>query len=629
MRLMPHLSRARPPTRRPLVVRALPRIEQLESRVVPYSVSGDLWPNPQLITLSFVPDGTNLGGATSNLFTTFNTKFGSAATWQNQILKGAQLWAQQTNINFSVISDSGADEGSGNYQQGDPTIGDIRISGFNFGSSTLAMAYMPPPVNNYSIAGDIAFNTGQYFNINQTYDLLTVTAHEIGHSLGLYHSDVTAAEMYYYYNYAKSSLNSDDISGIRNIYSNNNARSYDSYNNSIGSFSAAANLTGLIDSNSTVLKTGLDITTTSEKEYFTITAPSTTTGTMTVKVQSSGLSMLAPNLTVYNSSQTQIGYVSGYGHYGTTLTLNITGVSAGQQFYVKVGGADSTAFGTGAYAMTFAFAGIAPQPVPLPNTQVLNGNPIHGGGGQAEQAGDPHGQDTAWDTFGQTANAPPPKAPTPNEQFVGQAYQDLLSRQVDSSGLQFWSGALDAGMMNRDQVVQGIQSSLEYRIVEVNNAYQQILGRQADAGGLSNFVHYLQNGGTVQQLKAILGSGQEFLNDARAQKTGLSANEKIVDFLFQRVLNRTADSSGLDTFSNALNNGTTPLMVASAIVSSQEADSDLVNGLYTQLLKRSADGAGLDSFTQSLRHGADVEAVVVEIVGSYEYFGLAQPKSSS
>src|ERR1700730_18352454 len=145
--LMRKLTRARPSPRWPLAPRAFPRIEQLESRVVPYSVSGNAWANPQMITLSFVPDGTNLGGVTSNLFATFNAKW-ATSTWQNQILKAAQVWAQQTNINFSVIADSGADIGSGNYQQGDPTMGDIRIGGFNFGSSALGVAYMPPPANN-------------------------------------------------------------------------------------------------------------------------------------------------------------------------------------------------------------------------------------------------------------------------------------------------------------------------------------------------------------------------------------------------------------------------------------------------------------------------------------------------
>ncbi len=66
------------------------RVESLESRVVPYTTSGDLWPHPNLITISFEPDGTNLGGVSSNLFSTWNAKFGSAPAWQNEILRAAQ-----------------------------------------------------------------------------------------------------------------------------------------------------------------------------------------------------------------------------------------------------------------------------------------------------------------------------------------------------------------------------------------------------------------------------------------------------------------------------------------------------------------------------------------------------------
>src|SRR5947209_3794997 len=86
-------------------------VEQLESRIVPYATTSNLWPHPELITISFEPDGTDLGGVTSNLVSTFNSKFGTAATWQNQILKAAQQWALQTNINFAVITDSGANSG--------------------------------------------------------------------------------------------------------------------------------------------------------------------------------------------------------------------------------------------------------------------------------------------------------------------------------------------------------------------------------------------------------------------------------------------------------------------------------------------------------------------------------------
>jgi hypothetical protein len=56
---------------------APPRLEELESRLTPYAVSGGAWPVPQLITISFVPDGTILGydgsgqALTSTLFHDF------------------------------------------------------------------------------------------------------------------------------------------------------------------------------------------------------------------------------------------------------------------------------------------------------------------------------------------------------------------------------------------------------------------------------------------------------------------------------------------------------------------------------------------------------------------------------
>src|SRR5690348_7114075 len=111
-------------TTRAGAVRVRPGVEALESRVVPYAVSGDFWTHPELITLSFVPDGTIVGSngsnyLRSNLFATLNAKFGSASVWENQILKAAQSWAQQTNINFTVVSDDGSSIGSGSYQQGD------------------------------------------------------------------------------------------------------------------------------------------------------------------------------------------------------------------------------------------------------------------------------------------------------------------------------------------------------------------------------------------------------------------------------------------------------------------------------------------------------------------------------
>ncbi|HZT81482.1 MAG TPA: Ig-like domain-containing protein, partial [Gemmataceae bacterium] len=48
--------------------------------------TGNAWQHQQVVTLSFVPDGTDLGGYQSNLFATFNSMFGSPTVWQDQIL---------------------------------------------------------------------------------------------------------------------------------------------------------------------------------------------------------------------------------------------------------------------------------------------------------------------------------------------------------------------------------------------------------------------------------------------------------------------------------------------------------------------------------------------------------------
>jgi hypothetical protein len=157
----------------------------------------------------------------------------------------------------------------------------------------------------------------------------------------------------------------------------------------------------------------------------------------------------------------------------------------------------------------------------------------------------------------------------------------------------------------------------------VNGAYSQILGRQADPTGLSIFVQALQHGATLEQVKAGLAGSPEFMSDAQVQDTtpGLTTpNQKFVDFLFQKVLSRPADASGLSTFTSALANGATATAVALAVLTSSEAYSDLVKSFYLQFLKRPADGQGLNAFTQALLSGATDEGVIVGIVASDEYF---------
>ncbi len=346
-------------------------VQTLEERLNPYAVSGNLWPNASLVTVSFVPDGTIVNGYASNLQSTFTTKFGTAATWQNVFKEAAQVWAAQTNLNFNFIADSGVGTGSGSYQQGDPTIGDIRIGGFNFGTgnTTLAQAFMPPSVNNYSIAGDIAFNTGQTFNIGSAYNLFTVASHEIGHALGLLHG-AAGAIMSSAYPGTLPTLQTDDINGIQAIYGG--ARAKDSYDAAASNdTSATASLiTSAINTTSkTANIASLDLTTTTDVDWYKFVVPTGSSTTLKAMAVATGLSLLDPKVEIYDSTYT-LKASGNAAVYGGTATASFTGIAAGQTWYVKVSSADAkNAFKTGKYALILNMGTGADPTAVLPNTQ--------------------------------------------------------------------------------------------------------------------------------------------------------------------------------------------------------------------------------------------------------------------
>ncbi|MGO9471459.1 MAG: matrixin family metalloprotease, partial [Isosphaeraceae bacterium] len=167
-----------------------PTLEGLERRLLLYSTLGDVWTYDSRITYSFMPDGTSVGGTPSALFKTLNANY-PTATWQQQFEQAAALWEGATNVNLALVSDGGQAVGVSGDQQDDPRFGDIRIGAIPLASGVLAETFLPPPANGGTDAGDILFNSNLNWQINSTYDIMTVAAHEIGHALGLGDSTVS------------------------------------------------------------------------------------------------------------------------------------------------------------------------------------------------------------------------------------------------------------------------------------------------------------------------------------------------------------------------------------------------------------------------------------------------------
>src|SRR5262249_9520620 len=116
---------------------------------------------------------------------------------------------------------------------------------------------------------------------------------------------------------------------------------------------------------------------------------------------------------------------------------------------------------------------------------------------------------------------------TLNQRFVTQAYLDLLQRRPEPAGLAVWIGLLDHSTSRAD-VVRGIIASTEYRTLEARGLYERLLHRPADASGLRAFVTALGAGATQEQVEAAMTASPEYL-----EKRGGGSNPGFLDSLYQ------------------------------------------------------------------------------------------------
>jgi hypothetical protein len=200
-------------------------VEYLEDRCTP-ATWGNPWPDASHLTVSLAPDGTPVGDRQSNLFQALNAQTGGA--WQREILRGLQTWAASANINLGLTADAGLAAGTRGAPQGDARFGDIRVTGVPMAGGGEAAVATPFDTTAGTWAGDIRLNSAAGFGAGG-YDLYTVLLHEAGHALGLDHSSSATAVMYPSYNGVKKALTSDDVSGIRNLYSGNAGRPADAF----------------------------------------------------------------------------------------------------------------------------------------------------------------------------------------------------------------------------------------------------------------------------------------------------------------------------------------------------------------------------------------------------------------
>ena len=366
---------------------ARPLLERLEDRLVLYATEGAAWANPAIVTYSFVPDGTSIGGVASNLFSAMNALF-PTATWEHAIQDAAAVWGAVADINFVQVGDNGAAIGSAGDQQGDPHFGDIRIGGYSEGAGVLASADLPPPVNGGTDAGDVFFNTNpaqvSWQTNGSNYDLETVALHEFGHALGLSHNPtLTQAVMYAYYEGAHNGLNADDASGAESIYAARPLDSYEAADNNT-SYANAVDISGNVNGNKQASLPNLQVPTNSYVEFFKVVVPAGNNGSIAVTAQSLWLGSLDPKVQVMDSTYHPKATAGTAGLYGAQTTATYSGVSTGQTYYIRVSAVSPTPSAGGTYGLQVNFGNGTMPLFPSP-TEVIPSAPDQGGGGTDAQ----------------------------------------------------------------------------------------------------------------------------------------------------------------------------------------------------------------------------------------------------
>ena len=159
-------------------------------------------------------DGPGLGAATVNFVFSHMTAQLPPGAAQAEIERAMTEWSKAVKVTWKAgTSPTGPQTVNilwATYSHGD---------GFPFDGTggVLAHTFYPAPPNPEPIAGDMHFDDSEGWRIGANTDLFSVALHELGHALGLGHSDNPAAVMYPYYK-MQTGLSSLDIAAIQTMY---------------------------------------------------------------------------------------------------------------------------------------------------------------------------------------------------------------------------------------------------------------------------------------------------------------------------------------------------------------------------------------------------------------------------
>jgi autotransporter-associated beta strand protein len=280
----------------------------------------------------------------------------------------------------------------------------------------------------------------------------------------------------------------------------------------------------------------------------------------------------------------------------TTGTVNLGGATlmAILNFTPAVGNAFTLIQNDGTDAVVGTFAGLAEGA-----TLTLNGQLFQ----ITYRGGD--GNDVVMTRF-----QPPCDA---NVVYVTSLYLDVLNRNPDTTGLNFWVGQLRLGM-NRAQLAFLFWNSVEHRGMQVDQFYQRLLNRVADPRGRTYWMSELMRTGNEAFVTVGFVTSTEYRNRH-------ASNQAFVQGLFQDLYGRQASARDTGFWVGKLNDGDqTRRSVALFFVSSPEGNTRLLIRDYELFLQRPPDTGGQQALLNQLaRRQTSQTSLAIAFLSSTEH----------
>jgi hypothetical protein len=210
--------------------------------------------------------------------------------------------------------------------------------------------------------------------------------------------------------------------------------------------------------------------------------------------------------------------------------------------------------------------------------------------------------------------------------FVMQQYRDFLGREGDPTGIANWVANLNNNSFTRAQVVESFFNSSEFQAFPpIVRLYYAAFNRIPDYAGLLHWVNTYRGGMPLADIANVFATSPEFL-----QTFGNLNNTQFVTLLYQNVLARAPDNTGLNNWVSALNNGMTRGQVLLGFSESAEfvnlsSNKVFVTMLYVSMLRRAPDAGGLNNWLTFLNANNPRLAMIQGFLDAMEYHNRFLP----